>query len=227
MAGNRLSAKEPPSVRERAGLLRFERSRVCWGRPMKPQTRIVAAILALGFAGTAAAAVETYAIDPVHSSVGFTIRHFVAKVPGKFSKFRGTITVDRDNLEKSSAEAVIDVASINTDNEKRDAHLRNPDFFDAAKFPTITFKSRSWKKAGEDTFDVVGDLTIKDVTREVVLKVTSLGFGPGMRGAQLSGWEATTTFNKKDFNVKDPPMLDAALGDDVTITINIEAVKKT
>lgn len=179
--------------------------------------------LTAAFAVAASAAVETYSIDPVHSSVGFHIRHFVSKVPGKFNKFSGTITVDRDNLEKSSAEATIDVGSLDTDNSKRDDHVRSSDFFDAAKYPTMTFKSTSWKKTGENTFDVTGDLTIKDVTKPVVLKVTSLGFGPGMGGMQLSGWEATTTINKKEFNVKDPAMLDAALGDDVTITINIEA----
>ena len=177
-------------------------------------------------ATTASAAVETYTIDPVHSSVGFSIRHFVAKVPGKFNKFSGNITVDRDDLTKSSAEATIQVASIDTGNQKRDDHLKNADFFDAAKFPTMTFKSKSWKKTGADTYDVTGDLTLKDVTKPVMLKVTALGFGPGMGGAQLSGWEATTTINKKDFNMNDPAMLDAALGDDVTITINLEATSK-
>jgi polyisoprenoid-binding protein YceI len=193
---------------------------------MKSSPRLLTALLTLGLVSGATAAVETYTIDPTHSAVGFSIRHFVSKVPGKFSKFNGTITVDRDNLANSSAEATIDVASVNTDNQKRDDHLRNADFFDATKFPTMKFKSTSWKKTGENTYDVTGDLTLKDVTKPVVLKVTALGFGPGMRGAQLSGWEATTTINKKEFNVNDPAMLDAALGDDVTITINIEAVKK-
>ncbi|HEX2855504.1 MAG TPA: YceI family protein, partial [Opitutaceae bacterium] len=141
--------------------------------------------------------------------------------------FSGNITVDRDNLEKSSVEATIETAAINTDNQKRDDHLRTAEFLDAATFPKITFKSKSWKKTGADTFDVAGDLTIKDVTKEVVLKTKLLGFGEGMRGAQLSGWEATTTINKADFNVKDPAMLDAALGDEVTVILNIEAgVKK-
>lgn len=181
------------------------------------------ATLAAAGLGSASAATETYKIDPVHSSVGFNIRHFVSKVPGKFDKFEGSISVDRADLTKSSAEATIDIASINTGNQKRDDHLRSGDFFDAAKFPTMKFKSTSWKKTGENSFDVTGDLTIKDVTKPVVLKVTSLGFAPGMGGAQLSGWEATTTIDKKEFNIKDPPMLDAALGDDVTISINIEA----
>lgn len=188
---------------------------------------LLAALAASTLATLSQAAVETYTIDPVHSSVAFNIRHFVSKVPGKFSKFSGNITVDRDNLEKSSVEATIETAAINTDNQKRDDHLRTAEFLDAATFPKITFKSKSWKKTGADTFDVAGDLTIKDVTKEVVLKTKLLGFGEGMRGAQLSGWEATTTINKADFNVKDPAMLDAALGDEVTVILNIEAgVKK-
>jgi len=182
--------------------------------------------LALGFAATTNAAVETYTIDKVHSSVGFSIRHFVSKVPGKFTNFEGTIEVDREDLAQSSAVATIQVASIDTESQKRDAHLRNADFFDAAKFPTIKFKSKSWKKTGENTFDVTGDLTIKDVTKQVVLNVTSLGFAPGMGGAQLSGWEATTKIDKKEFGIKDPQALDAVLGDDVTISIGIEASLK-
>jgi polyisoprenoid-binding protein YceI len=172
------------------------------------------------------AAVETYTIDAVHSSISFKIRHLVSKLPGKFTKFSGTVTVDRDNLEKSSAEATIETASLSTDNEKRDNHVRSADFLDANTFPKITFKSKSWKKTGTDTFDVTGDLTIKDVTKEVVLKVNLLGFGPGMQGMQVSGWEANTTINKADFHVKDPPALDAAIGDDVAITLNVEADMK-
>jgi polyisoprenoid-binding protein YceI len=171
----------------------------------------------------ASAAVETYVIDSVHSSVGFSIRHFVSKVPGSFSKLNGTITVDRENLEKSSVEAVVDIGSVNTSNEKRDAHLRSPDFFDAAKYGTSTFKSTSWKKTGEDTYDIAGDLTLHGVTKEVVLQTTLLGFGPGARGTQLSGWEGKTTIKKSDFGIAGPSIL----GDDVTITLSIEAGLKS
>lgn len=193
--------------------------------------KVTAFLFALGLAGaslttTASAAVETYVIDPVHSAVGFNIRHFVAKVPGKFNEFSGTIAVDRANLENSSVEATIQTASVDTADQKRDAHLRDPDFFEVEKFPTMTFKSKSWRKTGEDTFDVVGDLTIKGITKEVVLKTTLLGFGEGMQGAQLSGWEATTTVEKSDFALKGPAILSAALGDKVTITINVEAALK-
>ena len=181
---------------------------------------------ALGLSAIAARAAETYVIDNVHSSVAFSIRHFVSKVPGKFNQFTGTISFDAANPAASSVEATIQIASIDTANQKRDDHLRNADFFDAPKFPTMKFKSRTWKKTGDTTFDVSGDLTLKDVTKEVTLKVTSLGFGPGMGGAQLSGWEATTKINKRAFNVKGPAMLEAALGDEIAITINIEAALK-
>jgi polyisoprenoid-binding protein YceI len=182
------------------------------------------ALFAVAFAHVATAAVETYVIDPAHSSVAFRTRHLFSKVPGSFGSFKGTITVDRDNLEQSSAEATIEAASVNTSNEKRDNHLRTPEFLDVAKFPTITFKSRSWKKTGQNTLDVTGDLTIRGVTKEVVLKATALGFGAGMQpGSQVSGWEATTTINRRDFGVNGPAMLGNAVGDEVEITINVEA----
>ena len=179
-------------------------------------TAIVFSLLA-----SARAASETYVIDRVHSSVGFSIRHFFSKVPGSFTKFEGAIVVDREHLEKSSVEVTIDIASVNTASIKRDDHLRSPDFFDAAKFASITFKSKSWKKTGEATFDVTGDLTLKGVTKEVVLNVRALGFGPGMRpGSQLSGWEATTTLQRSDFGVAG---FDKMLGEDVDVHINVEA----
>jgi polyisoprenoid-binding protein YceI len=184
---------------------------------------LLLAVLAAALAPSAGAAVETYAIDPVHSHVGFAVRHFVSRVPGQFTQFTGTIVVDRDNLENSSVDAVIDVGSVSTNNDKRDAHLKSPDFFDAAKFGSITFKSKSWKKTGDSTFAVTGDLTMHGITKEVVLNVTLLGFGPGMMGAQLSGWEASTTLKRSDFGVSGPAMLGAALGDDVAVTISIEA----
>jgi polyisoprenoid-binding protein YceI len=131
--------------------------------------------------------------------------------------------VDRENLEKSSVDAVIEVGSVTTANEKRDNHLKSPDFFDVANFGTATFKSKSWKKTGDNTFDVTGDLNLHGVTKEVVLHTTLLGFGPGARGAQLSGWEATTILKKSDFGVTGPAMLSKTLGDEVKITIGIEA----
>ena len=184
---------------------------------------LLVSILSLGLFASARAAVETYTIDPVHSSVGFTIRHVFSKVPGSFSKFSGTIVVDQANPAVNTVDATIQIGSVNTASEKRDGHLQSPDFFDAAKFPAITFKSKSWAKTGSDTYDVTGDLTIKGVTKSVVLKVKSLGFGPGMMGTPVSGWEATATINRRDFGVNGPAMLGRAVGDEVAISINVEA----
>jgi polyisoprenoid-binding protein YceI len=148
----------------------------------------------------ASAAVEVYDFDPVHTWIGFNVRHFFTKVPGSFTKVKGSIVVDRDNLENSTVETVIEVSSIDTRVKMRDDDLRTR-FFAADKFPVITFKSKAWKKTGDDTYDVAGDLQIKNVTKEVVLKVKSLGFGPGMKGAPISGWEATTSLDRRDFDV--------------------------
>jgi len=182
----------------------------------------LAALSTLAFQ-TASATTETYEIDPVHSSVGFSIRHFVSKTAGSFNKVTGTITVDRDNLEKSSVDATVAIASVNTASEKRDAHLQNADFFETAKFTTATFKSKAWKKTGDNAFDVTGDLTLKGVTKEIVLKTKLLGFGPGMQGAQLSGWESTLTLNRSEYGVSGYA---GAIGDDVAITISVEAALK-
>jgi polyisoprenoid-binding protein YceI len=190
---------------------------------MKLTAKILTLASALAVCSAAVADTQAFKIDPVHSSISFTVRHIVSKVPGDFTKFSGTVMVDRENLENSSVEATIDVGSINTNNDQRNGHLKSPDFFDVAKFPTITFKSKSWKKTGDSTYDVTGDLTIKDVTKEVVLKVTSLGFGPGMKGATSSGWEATANLNRRDFGVDGPAMLGKMVGDDVAVTIEIAA----
>ncbi len=179
----------------------------------------------LGVATAASAATETYVADPAHSSVNFGIRHFFTQVPGRFTKFEVTLQVDRDHLENNSVEAVIYIASVKTEAADRDAHLQKPEFFDAAKFPTMTFKSKTWKKTGDDTFDVTGDLTIKGVTKEVVLATKLLGFGPGMQpGSMLSGWQATTKLNRDDFGVSAFPKV---VGADVDITINVEAGRRS
>lgn len=142
----------------------------------------------------AQAAVETYDIDPVHTWVGFTVGHFFTKVPGFFGKVKGTLVVDRDHLEESTVAAVVEVASITTNTPLCDDDLRSNNFFAAATFPTMTFASTAWKNTGGETYAVTGDLAIKGVTKQVVLTVTALGFGPGMKGAAISGWEASTRF---------------------------------
>jgi polyisoprenoid-binding protein YceI len=180
--------------------------------------------LALGSLASAQAATETYDIDPVHTWVGFTIGHFFTKVPGFFGKVKGTIVADRDHLDRSTAEAVMEVASITTNTPKRDDDLRSDNFFSAAKFPVMNFKSKAWKNTGGNDYAVTGDLTIKGVTKEVVLKVTALGFGPGMKGAAISGWEVSTTLDRRDFNIS------ADLGmiaNNVDVVIYVEADLRT
>jgi polyisoprenoid-binding protein YceI len=172
--------------------------------------------LALGSLASAQAAVETYDIDPVHTWVGFTVSHFFTKVPGYFSKVKGTIVADRDHLTNSTVEAVIEVANT----KLRDDDLRSTNFFAAAKFPAMTFKSQTWKSTGGDTYAVTGVLTMKNVAKEVVLKVTSVGFGPGMKGAAISGWEASVTLDRRDFDIAaDQGMI----GNSVDVVIHVEA----
>ena len=181
---------------------------------------LIIAALALSSLTSAKAAVETYNIDPVHTWVGFSIAHFFTKVPGYFSKVKGTIVVDRDHLENSTVEAVIEVASITTNTKMRDDDLRSTNFFAADQFSSMTFKSKSWKNTGNNTYAVTGVLTMKNVAKEVVLKVKSLGFGPGMNGAAISGWEATLTLDRRDFDITADQ---GAVGNNVDVLINVEA----
>jgi polyisoprenoid-binding protein YceI len=168
--------------------------------------------------------VETYKIDTVHSSVKFSIRHFVAKTTGSFGEFEGTIIVNKDDMTKSSVEAAIKIPTVDTNNEKRDAHLQEDDYFSAAKHPLMTFKSTKWMKTEMDgTFNVLGNLTMNGMTKPVTLEVELLGFGDGMRGAYLSGWEATTTLNRTDWGINGGQ---PAVGEDVDVTINIEAIRQ-
>jgi polyisoprenoid-binding protein YceI len=178
------------------------------------------ASLALGPLASAQAAIETYDIDPVHTWVGFTVSHFFTKVPGYFGKVKGAVVVDRDHLENNTVEAVIEVASITTNTKMRDDDLRSTNFFAAATFPVMTFKSQSWKSTGGDTYAVTGVLTMKNVPKQVVLKVTSLGFGPGMKGAAISGWEASLTLDRRDFDITADQ---GAVGNTVDVHINVEA----
>jgi len=181
---------------------------------------LVITAIALGSLTSARAAIETYNIDPVHTWVGFSVAHFFTKVPGYFGKVKGTIVVDRDHLENSTVEAVIEVASITTNTKMRDDDLRSTNFFAAAQFPAMTFKSSAWKSTGDNTYAVTGVLTMKNVAKEVVLKVTSLGFGPGMKGAAISGWEAKLTLDRRDFDITADQ---GAVGNSVDVLINVEA----
>lgn len=186
---------------------------------------IIAAIIAVPLAAQApASAVETWAVDKVHSSATFKIRHIMANVTGQFRDFAGTIQVDRANPANSSVEFTIQTASIDTGNEGRDKHLRSADFFDAEKYPTITFKSTSVKPKSATEFDVTGDFTMHGVTKRITLPVTHLGFG-----TKKGGFEIETTLNRKDFGIEWNRALDeggVVLGDDVKVVINLEVNRK-
>jgi polyisoprenoid-binding protein YceI len=171
---------------------------------------------------------EAFGVDKAHSVVGFRVRHMMSKVSGNFRDVDAAIHLDRANPAKSSVEFTIQAKSIDTGNANRDEHLRSADFFDVEKFPTITFKSKSVKAKSKDEFDVTGDLTMHGVTKEVTLPVSFLGFAKTSRG-ELAGFEIETTLNRKDYGIVWNRALDeggVVLGDDVNVTINIEARKK-
>jgi polyisoprenoid-binding protein YceI len=174
-------------------------------------------------------AADTFVFDKVHSTIGFQIRHLFSTVPGKFDDFEGTINFDEANPDNSSVEVTIQSASINTGFEKRDDDLRSPNFFDAKKFPTITFKSTSVKATGSNTADVTGDLTMHGVTKEVVLKVELIGKGPGMKpGSLVSGWDASTALKRSDYGLAWNKVIEGTqiVGDDVKIELHVEADKQ-
>jgi len=175
-----------------------------------------------------ALAADTYVFDKAHSAIGFQIRHLFSNVPGKFDDFTGTIQYDEANPEQSSVEVNIKTASIDTGVKMRDDDLRSANFFDAAKFPEITFKSKSVKSSGKDTADVTGDLTMHGVTKEVVLKVELVGKGAGMKGSIVSGWDATTALKRSEFGLAWNKAIEGTqvVGDDVKIEMHIEADKK-
>jgi polyisoprenoid-binding protein YceI len=190
---------------------------------MKTARRIL--LVAFTFVLAHASAAEKFAIDPVHSTIGFRVKHLFSHVTGRFEDVSGTITIDPAKPENSSVEVSIATKSVNTSNEKRDTHLRSADFFDVEKFPAMTFKSKSVKRTGEDTADVTGDFTLHGVTKEVTLKVKFLGKGKGMTGGLLTGWEAKTTLKRADYGLVWSKLVEgvSVVGDEVEISLEIEA----
>ncbi|MBV8143152.1 MAG: polyisoprenoid-binding protein [Verrucomicrobia bacterium] len=174
-------------------------------------------------------AADTYVIDKAHSSIGFQVRHLFSNVPGKFDAYTGTITYDEASPDQSSVEVNIKTASVDTGVKMRDDDLRSPNFFDAAKYPEITFKSKSVKASGQNTFDVTGDLTMHGVTKEIVLKAELIGKGAGMKpGSIVSGWEATAAVKRSDFGLAWNKVIEGTqvVGEDVKIELHVEADKK-
>jgi polyisoprenoid-binding protein YceI len=180
---------------------------------------------------SAGALASDWDIDAGHSRVGFGIRHMmVSTVHGTFAKFTGTVNLDDADVTKSKIHVDIDATSITTANDKRDEHLRSPDFFDTAHFPKLTFDSTRIEKLGADKLNVTGNLTIRNVTKPVVLAVTGLtGEVKDPWGGTRRGATATTKINRKDFGLGWNKALEAGgvvLGDEVTIELELELAKK-
>ena len=179
--------------------------------------------------GTQTMGTTTWAIDPAHTVAEFAVKHMVvATTKGRFKGVEGTINLDAANLAASSVSVSIDAASVDSGDEKRDGHLKSADFFDAETYPTLTFKSTEIHGSG-DTFHVHGDLTIRDVTKPVVLEVERLGGGKTPFGTEILAYEAKTKINRKDFGLTWNAALEAGgmlVGDDVKISIDVETVKQ-
>ncbi|MBI4904773.1 MAG: polyisoprenoid-binding protein [Acidobacteria bacterium] len=196
---------------------------------MTTKTLVFVTLALAGVGLTAGAQPAAYNIDASHSSAQFSVRHMmISNVKGEFTKVTGTVIYDPKNPAASKINAVIDVNSINSRESKRDAHLKSPDFFHSAKYPSITFQSKQvWKSGGK--LQAKGDLTMHGVTREVLLDVT----GPTAEvkdpwGNQRFGASATVKINRKDWGLAWNQALETGgvmVGDDVTITIDIEATK--
>lgn len=178
----------------------------------------------------AAAATSDWKIDPAHSSAQFAVRHLgISTVRGAFTKVTGTVRSDDQDVTKSSVEVTIDTDSVDTRVPDRDKDLRSERFFDVAKYPTITFKSRKVEQAGAGKLKVTGDLTIHGTTREVILDVD--GPTPAIKdpwGNQRAAANATTKINRQEFGMKfndKMPTGDLLVGDDITITIDVEMIR--
>ncbi len=186
----------------------------------------LASFLAVFILAGAAAGAEQYQIDPSHSSASFWVRHLaVSRVPGRFGKVTGTIIHDEADITRSSVEATIDAASINTDHAKRDEDLRGPEFFDVAKYPTITFRSNRVERR-RDQLVAIGTLTIKNVSKEIELPFT-LEKGRA-RGKLLLGVQAETRLDRFDYNVSWSRLMEGGglvVGREVRVELNLEAAR--
>jgi polyisoprenoid-binding protein YceI len=196
---------------------------------MRRRIILAAAVLCLVAPGLLLAA--PWEFDPPHTGIQFKVRHLmVSSVRGDFEKVSGKIVYDEADVTKSTADITIDAASINTRVAKRDEHLRSPDFLDAAKYPAISFTSKRVEKTGTGTLKMTGDLTIRGVTKEVVLTVE----GPtppikDLQGNARVGGQATAKISRKDFGLVWNKALETggvAVGDEVEITIDVEIYRK-
>lgn len=171
----------------------------------------------------------SWQIDLSHSHINFSVRHMmISKARGSFEKFGGTIYFNDANPTQTTVDIEIDVTSINTKDEKRDGHLKSPDFFDAANYPTATFKSSSVEQTSEDTAKLHGDLTIRGITKPVVLDVEYAGQAQSPWGTTSAGFSAKTSINRKDWDLNWNQALETGgvlVGDKVELEIELEIIK--
>ncbi len=175
-------------------------------------------------------AIETWQVDPAHSAVHLVVKHMViSKVRGKFTRWNAKLQLDTANLAASSVDVEIEAASIDTGVADRDAHLRSPDFLDAQKFPTLRYRSRAVQVLSPEKFRVVGDLTIRDTTREVVLDVEYGGKAKDPWGNERAGFTAHASLNRKEFGLVWNQALETGgllVGERVDVEIEVEAVRQ-
>lgn len=190
----------------------------------------LASFAALALAATSLAPVsahagtDAYEIDAVHSAVIFRVQHFNAGFTyGRFNGFKGTFAWDAEKPEACNVEITVDAASVDTNDKKRDDHLRTPDFLDVAKFPTITFKSTAVKKVGDTQFDVTGTLTLHGVTKSLTVRMDKTGEAKDAWGAYRMGFEGTIQVKRSEYGIVALP---GGVGDDIRLTIAIEGTKK-
>ncbi len=191
---------------------------------------LIVTALSLGGVQDSRAELVEYVIDPDHSQVIFKVKHMgISTVTGRFDLFEGTYAFDEENIGNSKVETTITTASINTNKQKRDDHLKSPDFLDVEKNPTITFKSKEVKKGDGGDFTVVGDLTINGVTKEVELDAEYGGSATDPWGNERTAFTAETKIDRKDYGITWNKTLDAGgvvVGDDVKIILEVEGIKK-
>jgi polyisoprenoid-binding protein YceI len=189
-------------------------------------SRLVALGLALVVGGSSVRANEIFKFDPTHSTIAFKVRHMLGSAKGKFTKFSGTIEVDREAPEKSSVVATIQAGSIYTANPKRDEHLRTADFFNARQYPEITFKSRRVKRTGPNAAEIAGDLTMHGVTRPITLNVQLVGDSESAAKNATTRWRVTTApLKRSDFGIGKGAGGEWMIGNDVAVEIEIEAAR--
>ena len=187
-------------------------------------------LLALLFAVLTLSAQTKWSIDKAHSEVGFSVSHMViSDVEGKFHNYDGTIETNNNNWESAKINFTVEVASIDTDNEQRDNHLRSDDFFNAEKYPNITFVGKTMKKVGENKFKLTGDFTMRDVTKEISLDVEHKGTVTDPWGNTRAGFEITGEVNRMDYGVKWSKSLDTGglvVGNEVEFDISLEIIQQ-